>query len=151
MPDNRDWASLTWLGIALVWVLWRRDIRSGFGDVLRTALSPSILMPVGGMLGYVAFEVWLGFKLSLWRSDLAKGTFIWLATSALVLLFSFDKAAKELHFFRRGVIGAFRIAVFLEFFMNLSVLSLAIELLLQPIMAVLVALGSWAVTIAIAV
>ncbi len=52
-----------------------------------------MLVPVGGMLGYVALEVWLGSKLSFWREDLAKATFTWLVFSGLVLFFRFNEAS----------------------------------------------------------
>lgn len=84
------------------------------------------------MCGYVALEVWLGSQLSLWRSDLAKPTLIWLTVSALVMLVSFDKASKEPRFYRRAVIEAFGIAAFVGFFMNVSPMSLLAEILLQP-------------------
>jgi hypothetical protein len=62
MPNSREWAILIWFSIFLLLVLSRRDARSSFGDLLRTALSPTILVPLGGVLGYVALEVWLGHK-----------------------------------------------------------------------------------------
>ena len=137
MLDNREWAAVIWLGIASLWALSRKDLRSSIADVLGAALNPYILLPLGAMIGHVALEVLLGSKLSLWRSDLAKGTLIWLLVSGLVMLFSFDKASKEPHFFRRGVIAVFGVSAFLECFMNFFVLSLIGELLLQPVLFVL--------------
>ncbi len=78
MPNNREWAILIWLGIFLIWALSRKDIRSILGNVLREVGSPQILVPLGGMLGYVALEVWLGYKATLWRSYLTKDTIAWL-------------------------------------------------------------------------
>ncbi len=137
MLDNREWAALTWFGVALLWVLSRKDLRSAVADVLRAVLNLHILLALGGMIGYVALEVSLGSELYLWESNLAKGTFIWLLTSGLVMLFSFDHASKEPHFFRRGVIAALGVAVFIEFFMNVFILGLIAELLLQLIIVIL--------------
>jgi hypothetical protein len=137
MPNNREWAILIWLGIFLAWALSRKDVRSNFGDLLRTTLSPTILVPLGGMLGYVALEVWLGHKASLWRSDLAKDSIVWLIVSASALFFKYNQASTQPHFFRRRVAAAFGIIVFLEFFTNLFVLNLIAELFLQPFLALL--------------
>ncbi|MBI3024698.1 MAG: hypothetical protein HYY66_03285 [Candidatus Tectomicrobia bacterium] len=94
------------------------------------------------MLGYVLLEIWLAAKFSLWRSDLVKPTLIWLVSSGVVLLFDFDKASKEPHFFRRKATEAIGIAAFLEFFMNLSTLDLIGEILLQPLAALLVGISA---------
>lgn len=141
MLNNREWATLIWLGILLgifiVWALSSRDVRSSFGDILRTVLSPIILVPLGAMLGFVALEVWLGHEVRLWRGDLTKDTVTWIIFSGSVLLFKFDEAAKHPHFFRRRVAAVLRVTGFLEFFVNLYVLNLLAELLLQPFVAVL--------------
>jgi hypothetical protein len=141
MPNNREWAILIWFGIFLLLVLSRRDARSSFGDLLRTALSPAILVPLGGVLGYVALEVWLGHKANLWRSYLTKDTIVWLIVTGLALFFKSEEASKQAHFFRRRVTAALGITVFLEFFTNLFVLNLIAELLLQPFVAILAILA----------
>ncbi len=141
MPDNREWAILIWLGIAFLWFMSKEGRRADFEKILHTVLKPKILVMLGAMLSYVALEVWLGSKLSIWRSDMVKPTIIWLVLSGLALAFSFNKASEEPHFFRRTVIGALGITAFLEFFMNLSVLNLLGELILLPILVVLVGIS----------
>ncbi len=133
MPNNREWALLFWLGVFLVFVLSKRDIRFSFGKVFRAASSPGILVPFTGMVGYVVLEAWLGSKVSFWRPSLLKDTIVWFVVSALALFFNLNKATQEPHFFRRRAIEVFGITTFLEFFTNLFVLNLAAELLLQPV------------------
>jgi hypothetical protein len=72
MLNNREWAILTW-GVAISIILMaRRDIRSSGGQILRIVLSPSLLIPLLLMVGYVVGEVWLGYEARLWGSDLTK-------------------------------------------------------------------------------
>jgi hypothetical protein len=89
------------------------------------------------MIGYVVGEVWIGYKARLWRSDLIKDTIVWFIISALALFFGYAQASKQPHFFRRRLVAAVSIPVFLEFFANLFVLNLAAELALQPFLILL--------------
>jgi hypothetical protein len=137
MINNREWAILIWgVGIFL-FLMARREIRSSVGDLLRILLSPSLLIPLLLMIGYVVGEVWLGYKAGLWRSDLTKDTIVWFVISALAFFFGYDQASKQPHFFRRRLVAAVSIPVFLEFFANLFVLNLIAELALQPFLLLL--------------
>jgi hypothetical protein len=132
MLNNREWAILIWgVGIFLV-LMARREIRSSVGQLLRTLLSPPLLIPLLVMIGYVVGEVWLGYKAGLWRSDLIKDTIVWFVISALAVFFGYDQASKQPHFFRRRLVAAASIPVFLEFLANLFVLNLVAELALLP-------------------
>lgn len=137
VPDNREAASLIWLAIVLIWVLSRTRLRASVCTVVHSALHLKILVPLAVMLAYVLGEVWIGAKLSLWTGGLAKSTLLWMLMSAATMLIGFDKASKDPHFYRHSVLSVIGIAVFIEFFMNLYVLSLPGELVLQPVMALL--------------
>src|SRR6266571_1678103 len=146
MPNNREWALLIWLGIFLLWALSRKDLRSSLGQVLRTASGPKLAIPLGGMLGYVALELWLGHRLSLWRTDLTTDIVTWVSVSALALFFKFGEASTTPHFFRRRIVATLGITEFLQFFTNLFVLNLIAELLVLPFLAVVAMLSAFAGT-----
>src|SRR5215208_4695257 len=122
MVNNREWAILIWGVVIFSILMTRREIRSSVGQLLRIVLSPPLLIPLLLMVGYVVGEVWLGNKAHLWRSDLIKDTVVWFVISALALFFGYDQASKQPHFFRRRLLAAISISVFLEFFVNLFVL-----------------------------
>jgi hypothetical protein len=137
MLNNREWAILIWgVGIFLV-LMAQREIRSSVGQLLRILLSPQLLIPLLVMIGYIVGEVWLGYKARLWRSDLIKDTIVWFVISALAFFFGYNQASKQPHFFRRRLVAAVSIPVFLEFFANLFVLNLIAELALQPFLILL--------------
>lgn len=143
--DNREMAALLWLAILLMFCLAQPKVRAHVPDLLRTAMHPKVLLPVLLMLGYLALEVWLGYRLSLWRSDLLKPTILWVAFSAFSMFFAFDEASKKPHFIRHSLTKAIGIAAFLEFFINIAPMNLAAEFLLQPFMAGLMMLSAAAV------
>jgi hypothetical protein len=137
MLNNREWAILIWGAGILSMLMARREVRSSVAKLLRMLILPQILVPLIGMVGYVVLEVWLGRKVWLWRSQFTKDTIVWFVISALALLVGFNQASKQPHFFRRRVVAAFGLTVFLEFFLNLFVLNLIAEMLLQPVLLIL--------------
>lgn len=79
----------------------------------------------------------VGARLALWNVTLTKGTLLWTLGSAAVLFFNCTQAASDPRFFRRTMVATIGVAVFVEFFMNLYVMSLPMELVLQFVLIVL--------------
>jgi len=135
MPDNRELASLFWLSVCLCWVLSNPELRSGLGGVLRSFLQPFICVSLLAMAGYMALEVWAGARLGIWNSELLNPTLLWAVLSGGVMFFESNKAARDSRFFRTVLADTVAIGVFVEFFMNMFVMSLLAELIVQPVIA----------------
>ena len=73
--NNRELASLIWLAVAAAWVLSRRDLRSGIAGILKSLTNPLLLLPLLGLLGWIALEIWAGGKLGLWNTGLVSRAF----------------------------------------------------------------------------
>ena len=95
MLDNRETATLIWLGAGLLWSLSHRKVRESLGVVARSFVQLSIIIPVLAMLAWVGLELWVGLRLTMWNADLVKGTIFWTLGSAGVLLFNCTEAASE--------------------------------------------------------
>ena len=120
MINNREWAILIWgVGSFLV-LMARSEIRSSVGQLLRILLSPPLLIPLLLMAGYVVGEIWLGYKVRLWRTDLTKDTIVWFVIAGLAFFFGYDQASKQPHFFRRRLVAAVSIPVFIQFLQTCS-------------------------------
>jgi hypothetical protein len=138
MPNNREWAILIWLVVALGLMLLKRDLRGSIGNLLATFFkSRTLVLLVAAMFGYVALEIWIGSKLTLWNTGLTTETAIWFVVTGLALFFNVRDASKQRHFYRNRAAAALGIAVYLEFLTNLFVLSLVAELILQPFLVFL--------------
>lgn len=136
--DDREFAALLWLAIAVLFGFTWAKFRACLAELFRMGLQPKILLPISFMFSYVAVEVWLGFRVTLWCRDLLKSTLLWIAFSGLAMLFAFDQASKDPHFFRHSAAKTIGIAALLEFYMNIAPMSLGAELFFQPFMAALV-------------
>ena len=137
--NNRELATLIWVGIALVLVFWNKSVRESSVGFVRACLEPLILLALAAMLAWVGLEVWIGARLALWSPALAKGTILWTLGSAGVLLFNctkIDSGGDDQHFFRRTILATVCVAAFVEFFVNLYVMSLPAELAFPILVAV---------------
>ena len=137
--NNRELATLICVSIALVWVFRNKRVRGSSVGFVRACLEPQILLALAAMLAWVGLEVWIGARLALWSPALATGTILWTLGSAGVLLFNctrIDFGNDDQHFFRRTILATVCVAAFVEFFVNLYVMSLPAELAFQILVAV---------------
>lgn len=138
MPNNRQFATLIWLGIIAGALLLYPKTRSCIKDLASTAASPTLMIPVVASLAYVLSAVFVGWRLNWWRINLATDTAFWFVGSALVLLFNIERAWKEESFFRRTALGAVGMGAAISFFVNdIFVFSLWVELALSLLLTVL--------------
>ena len=96
--NHRETASLLLIAGAvcgaLILLLRTENSRRQLLAAVRSTLNPTLLFVFGAALSYVAIEVWLAARLSLWDERLAKGTLIWLPT-AIGMVFGLSKVASE--------------------------------------------------------
>ena len=140
MLNNREIAALIWIGVAVLWAFSKPSVRASFVGVVRSFLRPQILIPFVAMLAWVSLELLIGARLALWNPALAKGTILWALGSAGVLLFNctqINSDGDDPHFFRRTLLATVGVAAFVEFFVNLYVMSLLVELLFQIVVVAL--------------
>jgi hypothetical protein len=139
--NNREWASLFWLGVIAVFVLWKRETRQALGTVIRVATHWTIWLPFTGLLIWLAALIFLASLVGLWTVDLTKDTIVWTA-AAVALYFGVTRTAHEPHYFRRAAFATVRLTVFVEFYVSLYVFSLPFELVLLPTIAVMLMLST---------
>ena len=140
MLNNRELAALIWIGAAVLWAFSKPSVRESLVGVIRALLKPKILISIAAMLAWIGLELSIGVRLGLWNFALAKGTILWTLGSAGVLLFNctqIDPGGDDPHFFRRTILATVGVAAFVEFFVNLYVMSLLVELVFQMVIIAL--------------
>jgi hypothetical protein len=139
MLNNRELAALVWIGVAVLGVFSKASVRGSFIGVIKAFFKLQILLPLLAMFAWIGLELWVGVQLALWSIALAKASILWTLGSAGVLLFNCAQIASngaDVHFFRRTVLATVGVMAFVEFFVNLYVMSLAAELVFQIVVAV---------------
>jgi len=144
--NNREWATVVWLGVVVVLVLSWKKTRQPVINLIRTATTSLLAVLVAGLWVWTAGIVLLGAWAQLWTGDLLKDTAIWAIGPALALIWGLAKAPTDPRFFRRVVLGTVKVSVLVEFYVNLQVFGFVQELLLLPVVTSLAMLDQFAGT-----
>lgn len=140
MLNDRDIASALWLVAAFACGLTRPTIRQSLAALARALLQPPLLATIVAFAAWIGASVTLAAAVGLWNSGLAKDTTLWFVLSGLALVLNPDRATADEAFFRHAMVSAIGITAFLEFYGNLFVFPLPVELVLQPTLVLLVLL-----------
>lgn len=140
--SSREQASLIlvclFIGIVVVLGISQSTIRESILGLVRTFLKRAILLSLFLLFMYISLEVWIGYRLGWWNSDLFKDTVIWSVVSGSVLLVKgILEANKDPHFFRNAASATLAPTVYITFFLNLTSLSLLTEVAMQIVITIL--------------
>lgn len=135
--NNREKAIVVWLLLFFVWILFRKDTRIAVFNVLKVFFDKKIISIVLGMLLYTLLIVFSLYKLGIWDTFLLKDTVFWIIGTALVLLFSTNKATQNVSFFKKTVINAFKLVIILEFIINFYAFNFWVEMIFIPILVLI--------------
>jgi hypothetical protein len=144
--NNREWATLVWLGAAMMAALWRKPSRPLVLNLVRSAALSLFGLLAVGLWAWTAGIAFLGEQAHLWTHDLVKDTVVWAIGPTLVLVFRLNQASKDPKFFRRAFLETVKLSVLVEFYLNVRVLGFVQELVLLPVATVVALLAQFAGT-----
>ena len=138
--DSREDATLIWLGIAALLVAVKVD---GFGGslvaIVRAFASWKLLALFGSAAAYCAVLILVASEVGLWHTSALRETLYWFFLTGVVLTGN-AVTAPPAKYVRPLVRQAVSLTVGVEFLVNLYVFPLAVELVLLPLVALLLAL-----------
>lgn len=131
--NNREVASLIWLGVIAAWLLVRHRgaTASACRDLMRA------FRPVA--THFALYAIWIGAvtyvgaRLGLWDRTLLKDTVLWTLLSGLGLFVGTTDAMKRSGWFRRTLLATVGATAVIEFVANAKSFPLLVEVLLQPV------------------
>ena len=141
MPNNRQWALIFWAAVLFAWMVYRRDLRSGLKGILQSILTPKVLVPLLILILWVSGLVYVGARTGLWTRSRITDTGLWFITAGVVLFGNFERVSEEGRFFRRRALATLEISTFIEVASEFFVMSLVLEILLQPFLVLLGAMS----------
>lgn len=142
--NSREWASLLWLGVIAIVVLWKLDIRSNLIGVLKIITNPKVASAFIFYFVWILILICVVNRIGIWRAMLTKDTLLWSTTAGLALLLTSAETPNLAYFwrtFRKAVNGI----VILEYLVNTATFSIWIEFfVLQPLLFIALVLPSMA-------
>lgn len=144
--NNREIALFIWFFLFLAWALSKRKIRKSFVGVFKAFLRWKISTSVFYMILYVSLLITVFYKIRFWDTLMLKDTFYWFFGIAFIMLVNSNKANEEDHYFKKVLLDNLKLAVVLEFIINLYVFNLVVELILIPILIFIIMVNAFAET-----
>ena len=148
--NNREIAIAIWLLVGIVagiaFALREKSVRQAFKRVWETLCQRLILVPLGLMVCYIAFMVFILHKIGFWDMCLLKNTVLWSISVATVSFFRIPQIAEDEHYVRNTIKDNFKLIAILEFVVTFYTFSLWTELLIIPIGTVLFTMQAYAET-----
>lgn len=126
-PDNREWALVIWLTIALIGVLLSANLRRAFWVLLMALGQRSIVSILALLFAYIALIILGLWHLGWWGIANLKTTLIWAFGSACVAVFNVQKVEGDASFFRRAIGEVISVAVIVEFLTAIDTFPLWVE------------------------
>lgn len=149
MLTEREWASIIWLLVlaatfAIVPGL-RRNVGPAVKALVRSAANPQIVVVVLSLLAWAALCVGIGNQLGLWNPALFKVTAIIVLGFGFPMLWRSIRAASGGALVKQVITGAIGGTAVLAFYLNLASFPLWVELIVQPVVALLLMLSVLAI------
>ncbi|MCC8485792.1 hypothetical protein VDF13_18230 [Xanthomonas campestris pv. raphani] len=128
--DNREWALVIWLSIALVWTIACASCRPALKALLASLFKSSIVSTLALLFAYIALLVVGLWHLGWWEIGSLKTTLIWAFGSACVAVFNVNKVEDEANLFRRALGEVIGVAVVVDFLTAVDTFALWVEMLI---------------------
>lgn len=122
-----------------MWTLLVPSLRRSLGHIVRGAAHPKLLVPLLGVIACVGAEAWGASRIGLWRPSLLTDTAVWIVVTGFVLFGNFVIDPTQPQFLRRRMLGTLGLTELVQVYTELVVLSLAFEVVLQPVLVGLTA------------
>lgn len=145
--DSREKGLLIWLLVFVLGALRIRGVRQSVPGLVKTLVSPVLLVPFSCAAAYVAGVVVLLAWLDLWTASLLDVTLFWFFGAGVAAFAASGLKAGDPALFRRSLLRKSLTWVLLvEFIANVYVFSLPAELVLIPCVTFVVLLDAVAET-----
>jgi len=94
------------------------------------------------MFSYITLLIFLLIKFNIWDITLLKDTLLWFIFAGFGMLLNINKIQQDDRYFKRLILTNLRLALVLEFIVNLYSFSLFIELILTPFLFIAIGLST---------
>lgn len=134
--SNREIAIAFWILVTIVLGFSHRKIRKSLFSVIKAFFAWKLAISYALMFSYISIMLLLLDALGAWRFTHLPNIMLWVACVAFVMLFEYSKVSDP-NFFKNAIKDNLRILIVFEFFVNLHVFNLWIELLLVALFVIL--------------
>lgn len=130
--NNREISIVIWTILPAIVIAGNTKTRQCLSQVLKALFVRPILTALVLMAVYVALEVLALRSVSLWKWGQLKATIVWTIAVGATTLVNLNQIVDNEEYFRKAIRGNFKVAVLIDFVVNVPVLNLFPELIFIP-------------------
>lgn len=138
--STREMASITLLGLFLIWMVCYRSVRTSILQILNSIFSPKILIIILMLYGWIFFACYIINLIGLWDNQYIKDVVLFALSTTLVLMKVTEY--KSQHDFGLLIIAQIKYAAFISVYLNIYTFGFWWEILLQISMCIIALIKS---------
>lgn len=138
--STRELASITLLGLFLIWMVCYRSVRTSILQILNSIFSPKILIIILMLYGWIFFACYIINLIGLWDNQYIKDVILFALSTTLVLMKVIEY--KSQYDFGLLIIAQIKYAAFISVYLNIYTFGYWWEILLQLSMCITVLMKS---------
>ena len=127
--STRELASITLLGLFLIWMVCYRSVRTSILQILNSIFSPKILIIILMLYGWIFFACYIINLIGIWDNQYIKDVILFALSTTLVLMKVIEYKSQQ--DFGILIIEHIKYATFISVYLNLYTLGYLCEILLQ--------------------
>ncbi len=139
--NNREIATAIWVLVIFILILFKRNIRKSLLNVIKAFFKIKILSSIFLMMLYTTGIVIVLYRVNFWNTSLLKDTIVWFCLTGILMSVISVTSKTDQNLFRKLIIDNIKIVMVIEFIVNTYTFSLAVELVIIPIVTFIVILG----------
>ena len=142
--SSREWATIIWLLILLIYVLKNEKTKDSFLDVIKILFGKNLIKIWLVTSLYVFIITFLFSKTIIWDNLYIKDIIVWFITSGII--FCFNAASKEAdeQYIWKVLKDNLKFTIVMEFIYSTFTFSFCVELLIIPIITILAMVDAYA-------
>lgn len=117
--DARDFAVLFWLGLLLVVVNTKPEVRKSFIGLWRAFTHHKILIAMGLAAVITTLLCYCMSLIGLWGVSQLKGSIVWFVVACIPSMMDVPRLSEDFGLFKKAALKNFELTVLVSFYINL--------------------------------
>lgn len=134
---TREWATLIWGLLFLIYMMVHKNIRKSFWNVIVIFCGPKLRILWGIIMLYVFGITMIFYQLPIWDNIYIKDIVIWFLTSGLIYCMNAVSSEADEKYIQKVLKDNLKLTLILEFFISTFTFDIWIELAIIPIITII--------------
>lgn len=135
--STREWATLIWGLLFLVYIMCHKEIRKSFWKVIVIFFDKKLRILWEIILLYVLAITMIFYRSSIWENIYIKDIIIWFLFSGLIYCMNAVSSEADERYIQKVLKDNLKLTMILEFFMSTFTFNIWIELAIIPIITII--------------